>query len=398
MGHRCDYVGKLVVEENGDLSYIVTAHWKNKSASVYKVCEDGNQYCRYIAYGNICGYTVTFPGERYKYYYYYGGTRVQEEENWNCCTRLGIWVGSWPTREEDLKTVAEARPDLKYLLQKYKGKNGVELIDLVCMYELHPEIEALVDLGLNHIALNKSFMRYTPKKKKQIVNFIKENKNDMTENTILNQILTCLKNKISYKDYGRFMHAKKDIELFKYLVRKDISPNYYDDYRRMGIRAGHNMDDPYWKFPNDIVKAHNKVMEEIKNIEKIEQDNISNKIEQIAKINIKNNKKINDFSIYIPSNINEIKHQADILNQCLIICDYPKKMANQKSILVFIKKDDNPIATAEIDYSKKILQFYANEKDRNNCKPTEEVKNIFSQWLDGAVIKKCDLNKSLSTA
>lgn len=395
MGHRCDFEGKLIVEENGLLSYIITAHWKKKSETVYKVCEDGNQYCRYINYSNMAGYSVTFPGEKIKYYWYLGGNVVQEQENFIKCNRLGIWIGSWPTREEDLKNIALARPELKYLLQKYKGKNGVELIDLICMYQIHPEIESLVDLGLNHIALNKSFFRYTPKKKKEIINFIKLNKDYMNEYTVLNQILICIKNKISYKDYDIFCFAKGDMELFRYLSRKGIKGNYYNDYKRMAIKAGHNMEDIYWKFPNDIVKAHNKVMEELKNIEKIKQDKISNKIEQIAKSNEKNNKIINDFSIYIPSDLDDIKNQADILNQCLITCDYPEKMANQKSILVFIKKDDNPIATAEISFQKKILQFYADEKDHRNCRPNEEIKTIFNKWLETAKIQRIELGEAL---
>ena len=36
----------------------------------------------------------------------------------------------------------------------------------------------------------------------------------------------------------------------------------------------------------------------------------------------------------------------------------------------------------EIKKKKKILQFYANELDRNDCKPSEEIQTAFNKWLD----------------
>ena len=40
------------------------------------------------------------------------------------------------------------------------------------------------------------------------------------------------------------------------------------------------------------------------------------------------------------------------------------------------------MATAEISQAGKILQFYANELDRNDCKPSEEIQTAFNKWLD----------------
>lgn len=40
-------------------------------------------------------------------------------------------------------------------------------------------------------------------------------------------------------------------------------------------------------------------------------------------------------------------------------------------------------ATAEISNDgKRIIQFYADEFDRNNCLPSEEIKAAFQKWLN----------------
>ena len=74
-------------------------------------------------------------------------------------------------------------------------------------------------------------------------------------------------------------------------------------------------------------------------------------------------------------------HQAKILSQCLITAKYDKKFANGEIILVFIKKDEVPIATMEV-VGKKIKQFYADEGNKENCRPTPEIKALGEQWLE----------------
>lgn len=63
-------------------------------------------------------------------------------------------------------------------------------------------------------------------------------------------------------------------------------------------------------------------------------------------------------------------------------------MINKKLILVFIKKDNQPVATAELFYNKKVGQFYGNETNRENCKPNDEVKKVFYEWLENVKIPK----------
>lgn len=73
-------------------------------------------------------------------------------------------------------------------------------------------------------------------------------------------------------------------------------------------------------------------------------------------------------------------------------CDYPAKVGKGKSLLVFVKDENQtPLATYEISYKKEILQGYANESDRNNCTPSKEIRNEFDAWLKQATFTRLEV-------
>lgn len=90
---------------------------------------------------------------------------------------------------------------------------------------------------------------------------------------------------------------------------------------------------------------------------------------------------IDGYSVYVPDSVNEIAEQASKLHQCLVQCDYIQQVIDGHCLLVFIRKNGEPVATAEILSGDRIGQFYADELDRNNCLPTEEVRKVFNRWL-----------------
>ena len=51
--------------------------------------------------------------------------------------------------------------------------------------------------------------------------------------------------------------------------------------------------------------------------------------------------------------------------------------------MVFIRKNNGttPIATAWFK-EKKLDQFYADESDRTNCTPDEEIKSVLESWQE----------------
>ena len=68
-------------------------------------------------------------------------------------------------------------------------------------------------------------------------------------------------------------------------------------------------------------------------------------------------------------------------------------MAKKKYLIAFIRQEGKPIATAQLYAGEKIGtwrigQFYANELDRSNCRPSDEVQAAFNKWLETVPIKE----------
>ena len=132
-------------------------------------------------------------------------------------------------------------------------------------------------------------------------------------------------------------------------------------------------------------------MKEIEAMKKLEEKErmkkIADSIKQKEKYSKKHTLNVDDLVFYFPYDLEDIKNQAKVLNQCLISCDYHIKYANKEKILVFIKKNNKPYATAEISQNKHIKQFYLNEKDRCKCNPSETLYDKLNMFL-GTLPKK----------
>ena len=76
-----------------------------------------------------------------------------------------------------------------------------------------------------------------------------------------------------------------------------------------------------------------------------------------------------------------VKHTR-FLHQCIITYHYIYEHAKNKLMLVFIKdSENNPVATASFR-NNKLDQFYANEWDRENCKPNEDMKKALNFFVN----------------
>lgn len=394
MGHHCVFETRIEYDKRKKQFYCCyNAKYKDKTLDVIKKYEDGSIYSRNVYFSYLAGYTVSFPGEKsYSYRSFLGKSILEKYEK-------DLWLDyniSPSSNIIDKNYIISLDPSIKYLVNKYKGNSSLELVRLIAIYRKNPEIESLVDLGFTYIATDKRLLKLTKKKKIQIIYFLKNNCNSQ-ENPTLSSIFTCIKNNISYKDYPNFIYCGKDKDLFNYLRKHSIDYFYYKDYLRVAKEVGHNINNEYWKYPKDICLFHDKVMKEKENIDNSKNIYKDKCLNEVCKNFLKYNIRLNGYTVYIPSSLFDISNQARLLNQCLITSNYVDKVIEQKSILIFIKKDDFPIATAEIDYNKKLLQFYGNEKDRSNCKPNKEIEDILYSYLDLIKVykRKIDLNTIL---
>lgn len=392
--HKAEYTDRIEIVE-GKVARVTRADFKKYSEDVYLETENkGECYCRYVGFSCYCGYGVYFPGERLGYYY---GNQVAEEEDFAECEELPLHAENLTT-EEDKKVVTDKYPEFKYVLKKWDPRTNYNLMRALKVWKEHKEVELLLACKLEQLAFSKAFYRLTDKKKKQIINYVKDKYEDLSYQFLNYKTLLHIANKNIPSEYVRsyvcILNNFKEIdkETIKYLLKKHNKPSeiiLYHDYLNMLKGSIHNAEDEYWKFPKDLRASHNRLIEEISKAEKLKNLETDKAYKKVVKKFLKfNSENYKGYSIYIPKDIEDISFQATALNQCLITCNYPKRVIDKKCCLVFIRQNDVPIATAEITPEREIKQFYANEKDRYNCKPSDEVRAVFMDWFNKSAIYK----------
>lgn len=377
MAHRAEFIERIEII-NGKIYLIYNAVWKNRELDVFKQdLDSGRQYARNLYFTYLAGYTVSYPGEKERYY---GITELEEWSftmNINICCKKQI-----PYNVDD---ILQIKPHLKYFFKKLSEPINYQLLfTLIKAYEEHPEIENLIELKLYRLALNKSFIKL--KNKKPIINFIKNNKSSLNQYTTLKDIQTAIKYDIPLSWIPDFNLLKliKNIDrkkILSYIKKHNINTREYLNYIEMCQKAQCDITDSYWLLPHDFNSAHDTVMEYLHQIELNKQKAREEALYAVGKKFSKYNKIIDGYRVFIPDNMNDIKHACDDLHQCLISCDYVGKMINKKCILVFIWQDDTPLATAEVFYNKSVGQFYGNEQDRDNCLPSDDIKRVLDKWI-----------------
>lgn len=423
MGHHCDYVDRIEIAydyetERRYLERIVTASYKAYSLDVMRELEEdatGDEirfYYRNLELSTMGGYTVSFPGEVYRPRYS-SRKETQRLEDWgDTAWKANLWCSN-NISKVSLDNILELYPNFIYCIMKMPTQDlkTTLVFDLLQTWKKHPECEGLIALGLYKLAQNKSLYKLTLPKRKQIIKWISQNINkdqiNLDRLSLVN-IQTIIKYKMTYEEFMEYQNAnlgyyKKeryhskwqslDIPTFRYLKKKfgdkykdSNIVRYYTDYIEMLTRAGHDIEDPYWKFPSDMYKQHDKVVKELEHIALTAEGFTSDYLKAImTPLANAFDAVIDGYRIFIPTNYQDIKKQCDVLYQCLIRNNYVYKVIQQEEILVFIWKGDTPIATAEVFYNKELGQFYGDERghrEGKDCKPSDDVINAFNKWLE----------------
>ena len=379
MGHHCQYQSVIKVD-SGKITRIVMAIWKDKALEVMYQHLNEDIYIRNIDYSYCGGYTVAFPNETIKSYYY-GYGRIQELEEWyKTPLKCNLYDD---IQSIDYEAIYQVEPKLYYFFKKlpnHMNRNSTDLFELMETYLNHPESEYLIEYGLLRLATNKNLYTLTKAKKTQIMKFVKEHLKELDNATTLNMIQTAVNNKIDLKTAIELLdnkcHSLKEYEYKKNMTYAD--KELYSDYLKLAKKFKVNLKDDYWKFPKDLRGKHNELVQkgeaEKQALEKAYWVDLAKRVKKYKKLN----KQIDKYKIFVSSDRQEWIKQADTLHQCIIQCEYFKK---KDSVIVFIYKNGKPEATAQINKKKEILQFYRNERDRDNCQPTQRLKDVFNSWL-----------------
>ena len=418
MAHKCDYFLRFEIENENELVLINQACYKQDyEIQDYKYKLDIYKYNlttkkAYVRYGNVhfvnlCGWLVDFPNEKCKtrYGYYYGYNCQIPLCDYEETSRInGLEYGRLEMSYDRVKDLfLKSKPELKYLLNKidfYNPRMTIwKLLDLIDMWYLHPsEVETLAYLGFYNIATNKSLYRLSKAKKKEIITALKYFNSDRGMLSLIT-VQNFIKSGMKYDEWYTYMCWNNwrtkgryidDIETFRYCQRKNIDKYRYHDMLAMARNQGHDIEDDYWKYPNDPNAMHDRLLETKQELERIEREKELEREKQywmqLKKIAVKNKLDSgvdlgNGYTLFMPYEYEQYKKSADELHQCILASKYYSKVAQGKSLLIMIWHDGKPSSTCEIDFDKKILQHYGNELDRTNCKPTEYEQEAIKQFL-----------------
>ena len=418
MAHKCDYFLRFEIENENELVLINQACYKQDyeiqdykyKLDIYKYnLTTKKAYVRYgnVHYVNLGGWLVDFPNEKCKtrYGYYYGYNSQIPLCDYEETSRInGLEYGRLEMSYDRVKELfLKSKPELKYLLNKvdfYNPRMTIwKLLDLIDMWYLHPsEVETLAYLGFYNIAINKSLYRLGKAKKKEIITALKYFNSDRGILSLIT-VQNFIKSGMKYEEWYTYMCWNNwrtqgryidDIETFRYCQRKNIDKYRYHDMLAMASNQGHDIEDEYWKYPNDPNAMHDRLLETKQELERIEREKELEREKQywmqLKKIAVKNKLDSgvdlgNGYTLFMPYEYEQYKKSADELHQCILASKYYSKVARGKSLLIMIWHDGKPSSTCEIDFDKKILQHYGNELNREDCKPTEFEQEAIKKFL-----------------
>ncbi len=378
----------ILVIENNKLCRKVFAEYKNNEPlEFYKEYVDGTQVCRNLYSCCYGGYSVAWPGEKlYNRYSYV----IADLEKYESCNRIDCFASEYVT-EEDKELITILYPEFKYVLKKWKRASKAQVIRVIPIWMEHKEVEMLLALGLINLVFNKSFWKLGKGKRKELHTWLKANKDFDVTTLRLKDLQQIIKYKIDFVEWNRYKKAQSacwknfSYKLYKYLVTQgsDLygSNRLYEDYIDLLKQTEHDIQDNYWLYPKDLRAFHEKVLNEVNEIKANKEKAKFAGLEKAIEKYIAYNQNIDGYTILFSSEPSEWIKQADQLHQCIVRCDYMKKVRDRKCLLAFILRDGNPVATAEILPRKEIGQFYADEWASDIC-PNEEVKKVFYNWLE----------------
>lgn len=384
-----------ITAQDGKVVRYVEARWPATkthpagSVTVYRIDDDGQEQIRYLYYAPICGYMVDLDFENDTWYNVSGTCKA---------LRTGANVWSSPLSEGEKAAILKIHPEFKWTLQKAGTVKPAQAMRLLIAWKKDTRTELLVGSHLDNLVANGNFMRLKNERQKAVLAFIR--KTPGAERWTLAKILFVMQGRTP-EEYDAWQRFRTDrgtccaFDVFKYLNGYRAGLHMYNDYIRMAKRAGHDVKDPYWKFPKQLKKAHDKVMKEVERIEAAErlamkaaatkrEREKKKKFEKVVGKWLKKTLRKNGFVVSIPGDIQAVRTQAKKLHQCLVSCDYIGRMAEKRCLLVFIAtKEGAPVATAEILPGGKVGQFYGDEASRDikKMKPGKKAKEALDAWL-----------------
>lgn len=265
----------------------------------------------------------------------------------------------------------------------------------VSMYRKQPKVEMLSKIGLTHLMNNSAIMNKLEDKKfckwlyKQSIDirnyrlelltgldFIYAYNHNCLPQDVREHRLKCNELKIVKKELPDI-----DIEkTYRYLKKNSIDTYSYCDliialkYFKLDLNDTKNI------YPKDFKYWHDYYTKQMRADKNKELDlKIENQCKKYQKILIDFSSKL---KLIFPHCTEDFINEGAMLNHCVGRMNYNKKMADDETLIIFVRKKENvnvPYYTLEYNpHNQRILQFYG----ENDSLPINDVKEeIYSKWL-----------------
>lgn len=299
--------------------------------------------------------------------------------------------------------VLEHFPEYKYsAVDLYKG---CELFKYLRLYEEYPQIEYLMKLGLQNLAMSKQILRLAGKDVK-FRKWLAKNRKELSDyKIIIPSVLKAYKTHRPITETNNYIKARNSLtkdrflkplaELFKndlerffsYIAEQDISPYSYKDYYNACTYLGLDMSIDKNRYPHNFKHWHDIRTDEYNTAKALkdeqERKELYNKFAAVARkyLGLEYDKK----SVYIaiiPQKPSDLINEGELLHHCVGRMGYDQKFAREETLIFFIRAKEQPdIPLVTVEYSptqKSVLQCYGD----HDSKPSEEIMTFVNKkWL-----------------
>lgn len=295
-------------------------------------------------------------------------------------------------------------PEYKY--SAYSHFSGVDLLKYLRLYEQYPQLEMLMKLGFEKIAMSKTILKRCGTDKTFCKWLIANKSLLQSKHYYIDVIVQAYKMKTSLDRLQAYKEAKlelihdtslspikelfhgKDLErFFDYIAAKQTNPHSYLDYLKACNYLGLDMTEDKNRFPHDFKRWHDIRSDQYATA-KAEADRKAKQAlyEQFSTVAEKylslQYDKRGTFICIIAHSPADLIREGEMLHHCVGRMNYDQRFIREESLIFFIRARERPeVPFVTVEYSlksHKVLQCYGD----TDTKPSEDVLSyVHKTWL-----------------
>lgn len=251
--------------------------------------------------------------------------------------------------------------DVIYLLKYYN--DGIEFLIKNKLYNLSLNPKSLNKKYINTIRLNLKFLQKNNLDIDEFLIFSKINKSNIN-------LIQKIKKIHNYNDLIKFIDFEK---AFKLTNLVSLNSHEYYDYLEMAYKLKLDMTNKQILYPENIKKAHDKLLPEF---ELKKNRSLSNKIKKISK-RLENTKFTSgQYIIYPVTSYEELVLEGNNQHNC--VRTYADRIVDGTCLIYLMRKKDNPdksLVTVEVR-NKKVVQSRTKNNESTTSEQDKFLKNF----------------------